>query len=120
MNIPEKRIKLLAELGRSINETLLKDKEYEQKLNQELDSFFLTNETGEVSPFCLWETHKCVMRGVLISLGAHRKRKLNEQFEVLPKSIQELELLVHKKSQTQQIEEKLAGLQEELNLLLIT
>lgn len=57
-----------------INETLLKDKEYEQKLNQELDSF-LTNESNEVTPFCIWETHKCVMRGVLISLGAYRKKK---------------------------------------------
>lgn len=68
-----------------INETLLKDKEYEQKLNQELDSFFLTNEMEEVTPFCLWETHKCVMRGVFISLGAHRKKKLNEQIDVLLK-----------------------------------
>lgn len=103
-----------------INETLLKVREYEEKLSQELDSFFFfsTNETGEVTPFCLWETHKCVMRGVLISLGAHRKRMRNEQIESLLKRIQGLEV-VHKKSQAQQTEEKLVGLREELNLLLI-
>lgn len=36
-----------------MNETLLKDPEYEQQVTQELDSFFATNETGEVTPFCL-------------------------------------------------------------------
>lgn len=67
-----------------INETLLKEKEYE---NQELDSFFLTNDTGEIIPFCLWEAHKCYMRGTLISLGTHRKKMLKEQIESLLKRI---------------------------------
>lgn len=101
-----------------INESLLKDKEYEQKISQEMDLFFSTNETDEVTPLCIWETHKCVMRGVLISLGAHKKKKLNEQIETLLKKIREVEL-IHKKSQTQQIEEKLNGLREDLNSLLI-
>lgn len=60
-----------------INETLLKESEYEGKLKQELDYFFIINDTGETTPFCIWETHECVMRGIFIAMGAHRKRKLN-------------------------------------------
>lgn len=56
-----------------INETLLKDPEYEKQVVQELDSFFVTNNTGEVTPFCLWETYTCVIRGTLISLGDNRR-----------------------------------------------
>lgn len=101
-----------------IKETLLKETEYEGKLRQELESFFTINDTGETTPFCIWETHKCIMRGMFISMGAHRKRKLNEQIDSLLKSIGELET-VHKKCQAQLIEQELAGQSEKFNLLLI-
>lgn len=55
---------------------------------------------------------------MFISLGTHRKWKLNEQIDLLLKRIRELEV-IHKKSQAQTIEQELAGLREKLNLQLI-
>ncbi|XP_040178291.1 uncharacterized protein LOC120910599, partial [Rana temporaria] len=100
-----------------INESLLKDPEYEEKIVQEMEGFFSDNEVGEVSPSCIWETHKCFMRGILISMGTQRKRKIGRQIETLLGEIRKLEN-VHKKTLAIQIEEKLRQTREELNLLL--
>lgn len=89
-----------------INETLLKEPEYEKQIAQELDSFFAINETGEVTPFCVWEKHKCVIRGTFMTLGAHKKKAQTALLDSLLGEIRAFEL-IHKKSQTHQIEEKL-------------
>lgn len=101
-----------------MNETLLKEPEYENQIAQEVESFFINNKSGETTPFCRWEAHKCYIRGILISLGAHRKRSLGAKLDTLLGEIRILEQ-AHKKSHAQQTEEKLSGLRGELNLLLI-
>ena len=77
-----------------------------KKIAQELEVFFSINEGGGVTPTCIWETHKCFIRGILISLGTRRKRQLGAQIEALLGEIRRLEN-IHKKSLAIQIEEKL-------------
>ena len=80
-----------------INETLLKDPIYEKQLAREIDTFFDINDLEETSPMYIWEAHKCYLRGVLISLGTHRKRSLGAKLNTLLGEIRTMEM-AHKKS----------------------
>lgn len=49
-----------------LNESLLQEGQLRNKLSSELIRIFNKNDSEEISPLILWETHKCVMRGILI------------------------------------------------------
>lgn len=46
-----------------LNENLIRDVEIARKIQQEIDSFFLINDTGEISEAALWEAFKAYIRG---------------------------------------------------------
>lgn len=74
----------LPELGRrpfswKLNESLLKDPEVIDRIQSELNQFFILNDTGEVSPSIIWEAHKAYIRGVFISIGVGQKKKRREK-----------------------------------------
>lgn len=44
-------------------------------MEKELEHYFATNETEEISGSTLWEAHKAYIRGILIDVGARNKRE---------------------------------------------
>lgn len=45
---------------------MLQEGPLKNDLARTLTRIFIDNDTEEISPFTVWETHKCVMRGLLI------------------------------------------------------
>lgn len=83
-----------------LNEDLLRDPAVVERLHDEVDFFFKTNDTGDVSPAILWETHKAYVRGILVSIGAGLKKKKREERGKLIEEIFSLEQ-AHKKTKGQ-------------------
>lgn len=76
---------------RRLNENLIRDEKVAEKVQQEIDSFFLINDTGKTSETVLWETFKAYIRGVLIAIGARRKKESLKKKENLIVEIHKLE-----------------------------
>ncbi len=70
------------------NPHLLTDKQFSSFLIDRLSEFLETNDNGEVSDSCLWETWKVVMRGHIIAFESSRKKerrkRLSEIESILP------------------------------------
>lgn len=62
-----------------LNDSLIQDSEVNRRIEQELEEFFLINDTSEISKGTLWETHKVYIRGILISIGAGKKKEKGEK-----------------------------------------
>lgn len=73
-----------------LNKDLL-DKHGEEILKRELEQFFLVNETDEIAENSLWEAHKAYIRGILISMGARKKKERSKKREELIEEIFKLE-----------------------------
>lgn len=58
-----------------LNENLLRDVKIVEKIQEEIDLFFLINDTGEILGATVWEAFKAYIRGVLISVGAGLKKE---------------------------------------------
>ncbi|CAH2277546.1 Hypothetical predicted protein, partial [Pelobates cultripes] len=58
-----------------LNEQLLTDPQFIQSLRHDMQTYFHTNDTPEVTPLTLWMTHKPVIRGILIRRAAHLKKQ---------------------------------------------
>uniref|UniRef100_A0A9J7ZUB5 Reverse transcriptase domain-containing protein n=1 Tax=Cyprinus carpio carpio TaxID=630221 RepID=A0A9J7ZUB5_CYPCA len=70
------------------NPQLLMDKQFQSYLSECLSQFLETNDKGDVSDSCLWETCKVVLRGHIIayesSLRREKRRRLSEIESILP------------------------------------
>lgn len=53
--------------------SLLTNPSYKEQIKHELLSFFKSNDVEDIDKFVLWNTHKAVMRGILIKFSALRK-----------------------------------------------
>lgn len=82
-----------------------------------LTQYFEENSTTSISPSILWEAHKAKIRGVLIELGARRKKERGLQKEQLLSEIKTMETK-HKMSLQVQHQEALESKREELRSLL--
>lgn len=58
-----------------LNEDLIDDKEIANNIIEEIDQYFLKDETPEIIKATIWEAHKMVIRGKFISIGARKKRE---------------------------------------------
>lgn len=74
-----------------INEDLIEDSETEKTIMEEIEKYFLENETPELSKATIWEAHKAVIRGKLISIGAGKKKERGKNMMRTIKEIYELE-----------------------------
>lgn len=63
-----------------------------------MEYYFTANDTGEVSGSTLWEAHKAYIRGILIEIGARKKRQRTEKTQKLIEEITRAEQ-EHKKHQ---------------------
>lgn len=73
------------------NPHLLMDKQFSSFLTDRLSQFLETNDNGEVSNSCMWETWKVVMRGHIIAFESYhkkeRRKRLSEIESILPSKV---------------------------------
>lgn len=74
-----------------LNDSLIQDPDTAERVEQALKIYFEINDTKEISRATLWGAHKAYIRGVLISIGAGKKRERRKKMSLLYKEIQELE-----------------------------
>ncbi|CAH2299964.1 Hypothetical predicted protein, partial [Pelobates cultripes] len=72
-----------------LNDTLLQNPEFSHKLNSEIISYFAQNNTPDISPATVWQAHKAVIRGHLISRASYLKRKSNQDYVHLLRSLRD-------------------------------
>lgn len=58
-----------------LNIDLIQEKEVEDKIKREIEQYFHLNETPEIAVATIWEAHKAYIWGILISIGARKKKK---------------------------------------------
>lgn len=58
-----------------LNESLLQDPIVREDVQREIEWFFQMNDNSDSPPGVIWETHKAVIRGVLIKHGARIKKE---------------------------------------------
>lgn len=75
-----------------LNETLLREDFILEELQREMQHFFEENQTDGISPLLVWETHKAVIRGLLVKHGARKKQQHTQQVMELVRQIEILEI----------------------------
>ncbi|KAM9316751.1 adhesion G-protein coupled receptor G6 [Gastrophryne carolinensis] len=100
-----------------LNESLLQDEVVIQAVREGLDAYFRNNDNGEVSPLMVWEVHKSVIRGILISHASRLKREKLTQLEHLTEQVKRLELS-HKQAEAARVLGELTQAPGALNALL--
>ena len=71
---------------------ILHDANYVTLIKHVISEFLINNPRGHVSPHCLWETLKCIIRGESIQFCAQRKKIQNKQQLILESKISEMEM----------------------------
>ncbi|CAH2285065.1 Hypothetical predicted protein, partial [Pelobates cultripes] len=99
-----------------LNESLLLDKPFVERMTTELREYFLTNTTGEVSDYTVWSAHKAVMRGQFIKQSAYIKRRHQTTLLDCHKQIA-IATAQNKKTPTPALADKLRDLYQDLNNL---
>lgn len=74
-----------------LNPTLLTDPSTMTHISETIYTYFHENTTDGVSPLSIWEAHKCVLRGELISLASQLKRESEKELQTLVAKISQLE-----------------------------
>lgn len=86
-----------------LNESLLQDPEVLPDMTRVLNLYFQENDQPDCDPGILWEAHKVIIRGILITHGARIKRERNKQLSQLLKELAIFEAR-HKHAPTQSSE----------------
>lgn len=89
-----------------LNESLLQNPEVLADVTKEIGHFFQTNDTMDSDMGVIWETHKAVIRGILIKHGSRIKSQRTAQLTSLLSKLQQLETK-HKQTQTGPLESEL-------------
>ncbi|CAH2297014.1 Hypothetical predicted protein, partial [Pelobates cultripes] len=63
-----------------LNDSLLHDHTFSQTLKDALHTYFQINYTPDIHPTMLWQTHKVVIQGLLISRASYVKKKTQEEY----------------------------------------
>ncbi|CAH2282182.1 Hypothetical predicted protein [Pelobates cultripes] len=61
-----------------LNEQLLNDPHFVHTLQQDLHTYFQSNNTTDISPLTLWMAHILVIRGILIRRASHLKKQQHQ------------------------------------------
>ena len=100
-----------------LNASLLTDPNTLPVVTDGLKEFFRLNATEGSDPLTVWEAHKCSIRGILISLGAKKKREREAALQQLVTKITALEAL-HKQSLSVSLATSLLEARRDLQQLL--
>ncbi|MEE6516292.1 hypothetical protein FKM82_025624 [Ascaphus truei] len=63
-----------------LNDSFLKIPDLERKIKEEIKNFFRETKDSVDSHITLWEAHKATLRGVLISMGARKKKAQRKNY----------------------------------------
>lgn len=74
-----------------LNISLIASPQYQEQVASEIDNFFTINAGSVSNPHILWNARKASLRGLLIKLGAHEKKKRNATIDSLIRQIKALE-----------------------------
>uniref|UniRef100_A0A672F570 Reverse transcriptase domain-containing protein n=1 Tax=Salarias fasciatus TaxID=181472 RepID=A0A672F570_SALFA len=99
------------------NTSLLKDDEFNNLIEKEWASFLEINDSSKPSPTLLWETGKAVLRGIIISYSAFKKKKERQQESELEEKIKQLEI-TNATNPTEENEKKLRQYKLQINQIL--
>lgn len=82
-----------------LNENLLDDAVAQKQVSDTISLYFKENMMGEVGMASVWEGHKAVIRGELISQGSRIKKARSEELQSLLTQLRTAELK-HKRQLT--------------------
>lgn len=102
-----------------LNDNILDDAVALKQVSDTISLYFAENKPGGVGMGSVWEGHKAVVRGELISQGARLKKAREGELQTLLAKIRSAELM-HKKNVTPIMASELHALQQELATLLDT
>lgn len=100
-----------------LNEAMLQSEEIRSEIQAKLREYFSVNEASVPNPLMVWEAHKTVVRGILISIGARLMRERTRCIDELFTQICTLEC-AHKASLARSTHRELLKAREELRALL--
>ena len=100
-----------------LNESLLNKDANVKHISSQIELFFRENLSGNTCDSLIWETHKAVIRGLLIQLGTREKKARNKSIEYLMNQIRQLENS-HKSSPDANTEIELTNLRLEVKKLI--
>lgn len=83
---------------RKLNESFIQEGQSQNNLTSELIGIFNENDTDEISPFTIWETHKCVMRGILIKKATEIRKNNQAAFQAQLNLVADSEIKHKKKN----------------------
>lgn len=63
------------------------------KIIEEMNQYFQLNQTPDVLEATKWEAHKAYIRGIIISMGARRKKERANNIEKFVKEVYQLEYI---------------------------
>ncbi|CAH2223152.1 endonuclease, partial, partial [Pelobates cultripes] len=97
-----------------LNESLLRDPQITRQIKTELEAYFNTNTTADISVDTLWRAHKAVLRGLFIKHASYAKKQRLHTYNTL---IQQITILTHtnKTNPSPEHYNKLRTLQAQLN-----
>lgn len=96
-----------------LDSSLLTDELNVNRLTKCLTDFFANNDTPDVTPLSVWNAHKCVIRGELLSISANRNKLNRSHIADLTARIHVLEQ-AHKASVADALLTELTQAREEL------
>lgn len=74
-----------------MNNSLLEDRAFKEKMNISIKSFFEINDNGEVSNITLWEAAKATLRGEIIAFSSWKKKQKGKDEKVLEIKIKDMQ-----------------------------
>lgn len=96
---------------------ILSDKDFKNKMEEELNLYFDKNDTSDTNPEFLWEAAKAYIRGFTLSYMSHKKKKLLMKQDELEKDLKKAES-AHKSNPTKENLIKAQALRAALNSIL--
>lgn len=100
-----------------LNESLLQIPEVLVEVTKTLNLYFQENDQADCDPGILWEAHKVVLRGTLISHGARIKKERNKKVSQLLQELATSEAR-HKHAPTQASETQLSTIRRQITDIL--
>ncbi|CAH2292868.1 LINE-1 reverse transcriptase [Pelobates cultripes] len=99
-----------------LNESLLRDDTFRNFIQKELTEYFSTNNNNETSPITIWQAHKSVMRGLLLSRASFLKKQAQKEQITILRDLRDA-TAQHYIQPTDTLMEKIENLTDQLNTI---
>lgn len=99
-----------------LNNSLLQDKQFKDKIKQIIETYFQENDKDDVSPVTLWEAAKATIRGEIISFASWKKQRYMKENNKINDEIKKLQR-EHEETRDEKVKERLIDKQNKLKEL---